>query len=455
VAVDEEEDEATKDTKRGLEQIRTMGSRFRLLTEYLYACMEPFAYYTVEVPSAVDRGDTELVAFQLLDFKASAIVISDFQRRRSMRDTCRISAQVFEIWGGSQYLAPGDAPPWCIQAYAVQPPGLLDLVELTGIADDGRHQVRRWEVGAESLIAGCVSLSDPQLLQPTSRDTRSKSYPVYALLDILAERGYEPIAGEVRHTKRPARLQYDCRTLATSRSYLSCVVHSSELFAAKVTQFTSGCSSSWYDALMHCKRDLDRGLKRKDLKALMGEATADATIDCVPDLLPIADIADLPHILGESDEEISPQTKVRPPQLRDRSPDQELFALPGPGKKLFLGDSSSEEGGRPDHSAAIVPGGGRHSGLRDKITIDGVEVQPAPWMGHRDMIHWSAYVTPLYTHPGRIRTSTPSIVILSRKPECRPPPGTIAAEWSGLPPSSDDESPKKSFLPGPGSANNS
>ena len=192
-----------------------------------------------------------------------------------------MSVQAFVEWGKTP-LSGGKRE---LDVFVVEEPYLVDVLAITGVNGDLRHKMKVWTVGL-SDVSGCVNLSRPQPLTPRCSPL-ADSMPVLALVDLLAIEGYTSKMEVCRHSRKGLKV-YDSRSLPSSRRYLQAVLSGPELFRAKVTAFSSGCSAAYYNLLLASKEDVPTGLSaeeyKKRLRGVSGSAGVLALTDARKDV---------------------------------------------------------------------------------------------------------------------------------------------------------------------------
>ena len=253
----------------------------RMLREYYEAALrgKTGGFYSF----ANDDGGHE--CFQLLSFRPVLSLVKSF--RPAPRFVCKVSVLPLQTWAQR-----GETPNLVVDVFETDDPVNMDMA--TFVKEAGhRSKFYAWRE-QESDVDGCISLCNPQLVQPLVKLGDPK-VPVLSLLDALASAGIEIVERLVTHKPGGDPCVVDGRKMATRRFYFQCVLARQTLWDRGVVEFRSNKSQAWYRLLLNDKlagltrenlrsRLADCGVLPKDIEVLAGTAELprpDPEGDCI------------------------------------------------------------------------------------------------------------------------------------------------------------------------------
>ena len=207
-----------------------------LLREWLIASVKTGMVISVQTPSE----DQPVVALQVLELPRKLITVQSYDHD-DKKMSLLWSLQKYEMWRGAE-LPP---EPVKLDAFVLEAPGRVDILDYVGKLFAGREKCRVWSPTISDL-EGCVAFENPQRLRP-AQAVSSDTVPLLALMDEAERQGFVGMARLVEHTPAAPKV-FDNRT--PSRPYMQAVLASNWLYENGCAVFRSRKTNGYYKLLL-------------------------------------------------------------------------------------------------------------------------------------------------------------------------------------------------------------
>ena len=230
-------------------------SDLALEREFLNGTMVLHNYYSIVRPvwsSTCFDDDEDEVIFQLIGKETRVVAVPVFYAtgESSSKGLFTVGVQKMEV--KREVCAVGYSS--VVDAFAVEEPSDLDIIDLLGVREDFRDSVRCWVAGA-SDVEGCTGLSSPTPLR--YNDTLMKaSTPVLCLIDALKADKYVFVNETVTHDSTCAKV-VDMRRRSMKRYYFQCLLCHRDLVDRGAKPFRSNLGQAFYALLLQRPADAD------------------------------------------------------------------------------------------------------------------------------------------------------------------------------------------------------
>jgi hypothetical protein len=268
----------------------------KLMREFLARSLDRYDYISVNQHSTDDADIPFLEVFQLLDIERKDILARTYLDHVPNLGYYQVSAQPLEQWR-----------PWAeeglpteLNVFVVEEPSKVDILKLLGVHRNNRALMRKWKQ-QPSDIDGCVSLVDPQPIEPTMA-LSDAGIPTLSLLDALLSQGFVGKPHVVVHSAASHLKEFDERNPYSGNPYFKCVLARDNIFSRGTTSFRSDAVQSYY-WLMLKSGAVEPGLSSKNYKDMLKAVTGPAHVALALQARPAAALHAEPECLAVLDED--------------------------------------------------------------------------------------------------------------------------------------------------------
>ena len=169
-----------------------------------------------------------------------------------------------------------------LDCFVVEDPCTLNVLSIFNPEKNSREDFQVWSA-AESDVDGCMALSNPTVVQPTTK-LSSDDVPVLCILDALTAAGYEGKKAAMVHDN--SHKFFDCRGLSRRRWYLKAVLAFDDLLKRGTESFRSSGSETCFRLLLKSPSGVPPGLKAAHYKSQLKKLQNPEDCRCLDQLPP-------------------------------------------------------------------------------------------------------------------------------------------------------------------------
>jgi len=167
-----------------------------LTRQWLTQAVQEYDY--ISVPILAEEGSRFMFVFQILGVNKKFIGVKVLPLEEPVQEELlfEVMSQSMSRW--CPLAADEEVVPATMDVFAYADPSSVDILTVTGLRPETRHELIRWQV-RQSDVEGCSELYNPEPVN-VNMELSSASCPALCILDELARRGFVAHMGLVVHT---------------------------------------------------------------------------------------------------------------------------------------------------------------------------------------------------------------------------------------------------------------